>query len=283
MRRHHRAGFTLIELLVVIAIGTLLMALLMAAVQKVRDAGKRTDARTEIAGLTMAAQAFAMEMKAVPCLSGGGPNGEFRLCTKYTDAAGNLLLWPEVDFLLTAFPNINRDDNGLRVAGVAVPNSAPILLDGNQALIFWLSGGEILQYQGFSLNAARPFTASTAPAEKRKGPWAFPNSKYLEVNGSGVRTGRYCDPYGVPYACMGYRADLKDYPALASFGVAPFRDPSRGNTLYNASTIQVISAGRDKTFGPGGAFAPGQGSYAPNQPGGDDLANFKTGILGATD
>ena len=49
--RRAPAGFTLIELLVVISIIGILMGLLLGAVQKVRDVGKRTAAVSEISQL----------------------------------------------------------------------------------------------------------------------------------------------------------------------------------------------------------------------------------------
>ena len=46
--RRRRTAFTLVELLVVITIITVMMSLLMAGVQRARDAGKRTEAHSEI-------------------------------------------------------------------------------------------------------------------------------------------------------------------------------------------------------------------------------------------
>ncbi|MBA4189717.1 MAG: hypothetical protein C0467_17160 [Planctomycetaceae bacterium] len=247
-RRQQRAAFTLIELLVVMAIIAILVGLLMAGVQRVRVLGPQTENASRISQIADAIGRCKNDLK----LSYIPAGGNFRIKSSYaaTDA--------ELDVLLRAFPNMN-----LSATGYAGPT---LTLDGNQTLCFFLTGGGVTNFTGFSNNPTSPFSGG---GTTRKGPWLEPNTKLFGAGTGGQPW--LVDVYGMPYAYFA-AVDGKagGYTGQTYGTCSPY---TSGGRIMNESGFQIISSGRDKAFGAGGAL-PATGAAEDNQ------SNFSSYVLG---
>lgn len=113
MNRMRRKGFTLIELLVVIAIIAVLIALLVPAVQKVREAAARTQCTNNMKQLGLALHGFHDVRKVLP--------------TGYTTGGGTLpTVQPATAWYVLILPYIEQANNPAFTGGTAVP--VPIFL-----------------------------------------------------------------------------------------------------------------------------------------------------------
>jgi hypothetical protein len=197
---------------------------------------------------------------------------------------------------------------GKNIAGVqidwngdgAITTGQAWTLDGGQCLVFWLGG--IQGTMGFNSNPTNPgFLGGGA---FRQPYFSFNPLRLIPGPApAGATQGfpYYRDAYtpGAPYAYFtsypskGYSttdcnsaAFLLPIPAPPNTYLVPYQySPTQ---FVNANGFQIISAGKDGQFGPGGSFwnpATGYGPPTPTFPPGpyasDDIANFSQAVLAA--
>jgi hypothetical protein len=211
-----------------------------------------SDAQSEIAQLAMAIQSFKTKFNVVSI-----PD-RFVLEADYTDPGSDQ---PSADYLKVVFPSLDLKKTGL-------PERK---LDGNQTLVFFLTGGSVTNHEGFSISKTQPFAAE--PRDTRLGP-------FLELRRSQLDPEeRFLDPWGTPYVYFAFDAWQGTYSRTflwKGWPIAPYR---REGKYMNGKSFQIISAGPNHQFGPGGDWLPGEGPWSADGPGGDDISNFNNGPL----
>ncbi len=276
--RPRRPAFTLIELLAVIAIIGVLTALLLPAIQYARTAAARASVRTEISQLATAVTAARNDLA-----SGGLPFLPSALALREDGAYGTgpnpTLELQTLAFLKRVWPRIQTPTGGfVDWNGNGAPDTGAVfMLQGHHALVFWLGGIPALSGNGttgFCTDISNPANGSGS----RKPPY-FPNfnASRLVRDPSVGNMFFYQDGWGTgsPYIyfdASGYGGQLDlGVSAYAVFGTNPVQ-------FLNSNSFQIISAGKDGVFGPGGLWNPATGTTGI---GADDQSNFSANALGA--
>ena len=268
-----RNAFTLVELLVVIAIIAILMAMLAAGVMAVLARGPVAVARNDLMQISQGMQRFHAEYKFYP------PSKIIlRSNLKVYALVGTPLDKQSLQVIMNMWPNI--DPNQSFNWGGAGNDT----LEGDQCLVFFLGGIPVNGIpSGFATNPQNP---TLMPGNPLAG---TDRKRFLEFDASriGKRANApspfpsYFDPWKQqPYVYFSSNKRADGYDATTPIStmpvpVAPYYQSA--GKFWNSSTFQLICAGPDGVFGPGGMIWPG-----PVTPTGmDDMSNFTDAKLGA--
>jgi prepilin-type N-terminal cleavage/methylation domain-containing protein len=317
-RPRRRGGFTFIELLVVIGIIALLVSLLAGATIFALNRVDQVKTQREIGGLANAIKQFEADFNISvpppsrialhPTLAGYGSNQ-----LDIDSLAFLRKVWPRI---YSSGGSINWGPNNTSFDGVLEGQQCLVFFLGGIQATDPKTG--LWTCQGFATDPANPMNASIAG---RKGPYYSFESPRLQAGPGGFLQylDPYGTPYAYfssGKAANGYNAyagapstwPSPSYasppsPAFPSFDCPSlfWTDPATGKNYeiqpyyqlsgtggtttlkyYNADTFQIISAGKDQKFGPGGNWTSqsGPAGTAPN--GADDFSNFYDSRLGAT-
>jgi hypothetical protein len=283
--------------MVVITIIAVLVALAAGAVWRVISNVPKTKTRTEISQFEVSVAATKKELNDVAYLPSRlklSERGSYPL----RNTAGTLDNI-SVSFLQKAFgKNINLTDQSATLTVGSSPTAgswldwngdgvvaADTTLFGDQVLVFYLGGIPVPSSLGgpgtlgFSTNPQNP----TAAGGTRKGPYFEFSASRLVMQSNGFF--QYLDGFtpGTPYIYFSSNKSGNDYNQTGdspSFAVNPYYEGSSATPRYmKPTTFQIISAGPDGFFGPGGLWSSTTGSTAAGAA--DDLANFSRYPLGS--
>jgi len=208
----NRRGFTLIELLVVIAIIAILIALLVPAVQKVRDAAARTQCTNNLKNVSLGMHNYHGAFKKLPYGEGPGnpadPIVNRRGCCWGT---WQTLLLPYIDQqpLFSLYQNLGGSDlTGIRYG--AAPNSTTVT---NQRLAVLTCPSDRVNVA----NAIPPITSHNYVVN-------YGNTNSFQVDYMGVKY------LGAPF---GWAPDVKRLTAITD---------GTSNTLMVSETLQGIGS-----------------------------------------
>jgi len=268
VRRGQRAAFTLVELMVVVLIIAILVSLVSAAVFKAMDMIPETQTRTEISQMEAALQAMMADFN----LSDPPPSSIVLDEMNPLGVGGTSAAYLQKMFGKYLGSTDWNGDGSI---------SGTWTLNGESALVFYLGG---IKNQGFSYSKSSPTPVS---GQKTHGPYfPFQTSRLIPV-ASGFFV--YIDPWqkktgpnyatlgGSPYAFFSSQGLTNGYSVTSSYSAVPYFIIGTAPIQYmNSKSYQIISAGKDGTFG-GVGWTPSSGATGA---GADDQANFSAKPLG---
>jgi prepilin-type N-terminal cleavage/methylation domain-containing protein len=270
-----RVAFTLIELLVVIAIIGVLVALTAAGVMRFMGEGPKMVAKNDINQLSISLELFKNKYKVYP------PSA-IKLCENRSEYSASAFDQESLTYLVNIWPKLG-DFKGIKWGGATNLPAGGVVLDCDQCLVFFLGGiptvsGGVYGTSGFSVNPINP--ADTTPDRARF--YEFKAGSRLRARVTGSPFPSFYDAYEKQpylYFSSGRSKNINGgYVAAhgATFGVTPYLQTA--TKFWNPTTFQIVCAGVDTTFGPGGLWntsTPATGAGA------DDFTNFHGSIMGA--
>jgi prepilin-type N-terminal cleavage/methylation domain-containing protein len=279
-----RSAVTLVEMLVVIAIIALLASLLIGAVVAVLRTGSNVRNRNDILQLSGALQEFYKRYKFYP------PD-KIRLYSNLNSYnSADPLDAASISYLNTMWPDLDRTQTFNWGGGASLP-AGGVVLEGDQCLVFFLGGlpsGAFQAPNGFFNNPKNP-TAPAGTSTDRAKFFAFESARCVNLHPDNIFPS-YLDAHAVDndnvtkkkrpflYFSAGKRPDGY-VNSNALFAVAPyFQSAGPPIKFHNSTSYQLISAGPDGEFGPGGLWTPGGATHALAQ---DNISNFHDAKLGS--
>jgi prepilin-type N-terminal cleavage/methylation domain-containing protein len=301
-----RSAFTLVEILVVISIITILVALAAVGVIGALSTATLTTTKVEIdqmaAGIVAAKNTY--QVKYLPSRivlredNNYDPNNaEHARTVKFLQQ-----MFPKIS-LLPSTPIDWNGDGAIESAKGGDDGKGNWILLADQTLVFFLGGipapvGGPNGCLGFATDPKNPASIADlaagrttspsfdfVPARLQRGnnkffryvdPWKT-NSPYLYFSTYGGSDNNYHIASAIDKTadCPLGLKDAAGNPVI----VSPYIEAMSPVRFTNASSFQILSAGKDGVFGPGGLWDPAKGVVL-NSPGADDQANFSGNILG---
>ncbi len=296
-----RPAFTLVELLVVMAIIAVLAALLVGAVILVMDKGYDSKDLNDIRQLEIALNSFKKDHGQVY------PPSKLVLYASYDDYFKNLNGDPQLDkdsliAINRVWPNIGKFTyiNWASTVNPAPPGfpAKGVILEGDQCLVFWLGGvydPTQSGMMGFSTNPKNP-AMDNATLERKKY-YEFPAGRLNASKNASFPS--YMDNYAqMPFLYFApgmvgtstpnaYNTNhavtitYSDGLSPVSDVVSPYYQQLAAKKYWNASTFQIVTAGKDGRFGPLGEWNDGASPAANGTFWRDNRTNWSAKILGA--
>jgi prepilin-type N-terminal cleavage/methylation domain-containing protein len=227
-----RKGFTLIELLVVIAIIAILIALLVPAVQKVREAAARTQCANNLKQLGLAVHSFHDANKAMPASHG-----------KDTCCWGTWIvpLMPYFEQAAAANLYVNWGGNDSTNGGIrygAAPNTTNV--------------------------TTKRYAVMTCPSDEKQSPFGGITNHNYAVNLGNTGYGRAATLNGVNYGGAPFKPATVQFEKTCSMTLTTIRDGT-SNTVAIGEVIQGVGSDL-RGFTWWGDAAGITGYLAPNSP-----------------
>jgi prepilin-type N-terminal cleavage/methylation domain-containing protein len=267
MKRTKCSGFTLVELLAVIVILSLLVALLLPAIGNAVKTAKNAQVTAEINTLASSLAAFRGSFGEFPpsrvilCENGDYSNSNVAAATVSTPNAidqGSVAIgqrslsyfrrfWPRLPVSTTGPTRgpgtaayLAGDKTWLDFNGDGILNPNPVVLMGDECLVFFLGGvpqkvttANVVSWgmTGLSRNIVNPFLSGLTASSNRTNPYfEFKADRLADVDGDGYPS--YADPLNTG----------KVYAYFSSYGGSGY-DPSDVNFDVGHKFVEADEAG----------------------------------------